>query len=731
MSKKKGYSPFVVALAEMLENKPPALASFALHDMTVEIVEGAQSIWAIMRRAGHGGLALRAAFLPAGTKAIKTGAAKAPGCEIVTESAMGRHKIVFAATDCEWPRLHMTVHFTPAVDTVIPFLPRDLYPLDADDTPFKPIGTVEAAQRGLNSGVLYFHLDRPSFGSVLYFQNLTAMNDYYLATETKPDAAVGGEWPELGYLPPTPPQSGTPPIDPLPAGQEVILSDAILVFHDTSARDERKSARGFLQMLGAAYSGLSLPPTDFRDWPGRARKTLRDLENSPKATIKHYGHRYIRPYTDAEYPDSMVQMMVLSAVCDWSRFSGKPHELESALRKGMGRFYDRKLGTIRRYLPNVGMDKDANAVDSWYLYHPLLNLARLALEGDKYCRRLFVNSLGYAIKAAHHFNYVWPIQYCVDDFSVLVGSRDDEGLGQTDVGGIYAYVMLQAYQLTGEEKYLDEAKAAIDAAKGMRFDLQYQANLTAWGAAACIRLWRLTRTERYLDQSYVYLASFFHNCEIWESNIGHAKHYRNFFGVTCLHDAPYMAIYESYDSYNAFERYLEDAGPDLDPAARLLVSQYCKYVLDRAWYFYPDSLPPEALATDIRNGHIDRKLSFPLEDLYPNGQPAGQVGQEIYGAGAAMAFAARSFHKVEGAPFTLFCDHFIRAHERIDAKRVSIQLDGGENCDARISVLAGRGAALPKTYVECADKQTARSEQRTSGRQDYVVPAQGRIILSW
>ena len=47
-------------------------------------------------------------------------------------------------------------------------------------------------------------------------------------TRTAPMGAVGGEWPELGYLPPTPPQSGTPPVDPLPAGEEVMLSDAIL-----------------------------------------------------------------------------------------------------------------------------------------------------------------------------------------------------------------------------------------------------------------------------------------------------------------------------------------------------------------------------------------------------------------------------------------------------------------------------------------------------------------------
>jgi len=68
-----------------------------------------------------------------------------------------------------------------------------------------------------------------------------------------PDGAVGGEWPELGYLMPSPPQSGTPPTNPLPAGKPVTLSDAIIVMRREASTEERESARQFLQMLGVAY----------------------------------------------------------------------------------------------------------------------------------------------------------------------------------------------------------------------------------------------------------------------------------------------------------------------------------------------------------------------------------------------------------------------------------------------------------------------------------------------
>lgn len=90
--------------------------------------------------------------------------------------------------------------------------------------------------------------------------------------------------------------------------------------------------------------------------------------------------------------------------------------------------------------------------------------------------------------------------------------------------------MLQAFELTHKQRFLDEAEKAIAAARGMRFDLNYQANLTAWGAAACIRLWRITNRQEHLDQSYVYLASFFHNSQIWKSDIGLARHWTNFWG---------------------------------------------------------------------------------------------------------------------------------------------------------------------------------------------------------
>jgi hypothetical protein len=724
-------SPYVVGLAQMLaENGGQEHGRFSISGLTCEVRSSSDSLWLLIRRADAGGVALRAAFIPMRFMCRVVRRKPGEAFRLVVDSGMGRHDIAIRTGADGLEHIRTTVTFTPAVPTLIPFMPRDLYPLDAKDDPLAAKGVVEAAQRGLNSGVVYFHVDEPPFGNILYFQNLTAMNDYYRATKTGPDGAVGGLWPELGYLPPSPTQSGTPPSNALTAGVEVTLSDAILVFRDLALEHERESARQFMQMLGEAYKLIDLPRTDYRDWVGRAEKTLVDLDQAPEATIRHYGHRYIHPYTASEYPDSMVQISVLAAVFDWGKWQGTPHPLEAELRAGLRRFYDPKLKALRRYLPNVGDDKDADAVDSWYLYHPMLNLGRMALSGDKPSEKLFLECIDFSISAARHFDYKWPIQYNVTDFRIITATANDDR-GQTDVGGLYAYIMLQAHELTGEQRFLDEAKAAIEAAMGMRFNLNYQANLTAWGAAACMRLYRITNDGKFAEQSYVYLASFFHNCEIWESKLELAVHFRNFLGATCLQDAPYMAIYECFDAFTAFESYLDQSGPDLDPAVRMLVAEYCKYALDRAWFYYPDALPAEILAGENRNGHIDRKLSFPLEDLYPDGQQPGQVGQEIYGAGAALVFATRSFHLVEGAPFRLFCDHFIRGSERTGDHSLGIVLDGGETCAAALSFVREKRRALPKLKVMTAGGDVLRAHPHGKNRIDYRVPASGRLIISW
>ena len=714
---------------ELALEKGRRIAAVSHNDFHLEARLEGEDLWVIFSREPQdGGLGWHVSLLSSEVQVEKSESSGLLG--LIARSSLGTHTIEIEADPSEAAMFSLTVSFRPESRLHLPYLPRDLVAIGPKGRIDRPKGRIEARQRRLNTGFCYFSLDEPDFGKVLYLQDLTALNGYFQATGTKPENAVGGEWPEVGYLPPTHPDVTT---RALPGRRKTVLCRAFLLIRRFPAREEAASAWQFLDMLAATYARIERPPCVHRDWLDRSRRTLSDLSSSAKARTRHGGHTYFHPYTAAENPDSMVQLSLLHAIREWGRWNAAPSPLEREAFSGIRRFYDAKLGALRRYLPDVGAEKDADAVDSWYLYHPMGNLAALALDGEEEARRLFFDVIEYGIKTARHFNYRWPIQYKIDTFEVITEVAADDR-GQTDVGGMYAWVMLQAFTLSGESRYLDEAKAAIAAAEGMRFDLNYQANLTAWGAVACIKLWRITGERHFLEQSYVYLASFFHNCQIWRSRIELAKHYNNFLAVTCLQDAPYMAIYECFDSFAAFEKYLDLGGPDLIPSAKLLVSEYCRYALDRAWFYYPDALPKDGVAHDnIRNGHIDRTLSFPVEDLYPDGQPAGQVGQEIYGAGAAMIFATRAFHRLDDAPFLLHSDHFVRAITRIDEKTVGMTLDGPAGLKASISLIAVKPRrSTPTIILRGSTGQMLRPRKRAPHAIcEFRVPSQGVYTLSW
>ena len=725
-----GLSIGALALrAEFSSDAMTTLHRLRCADIEIEIAQGSDSVWAVLRRPGKGGLALRTLHASGGLAARVTSKSKT-GCVVTAVTPQGAYTVTLTLPQNAVPMLRATTTVKPAADLLIPFLPRDLYPIDNDGDPARTAGTVEAAQRGVNGGVLYFRMQRPAFGNVLYFQNLTALNAYFEATDTTPDGVVGGEWPELGYQPPTSPLGHSPPKNPLPRGKTVTVSDVLLQIAKSDAGDEQSCALEFMDLLAAAYRQVERPISEFRDWPARALKTLADLRRSPKASIQHYGHMYLHPYTDAEYPDSMVQVSVLAAIAQYTEWRGRRSPLQDALAEGLEKFFDKNLDVLRRYLPNVGKDKNRNAVDSWYLYHPMVNLGRMAKAGDGRARDLFIACLPYAVKAAHHFKYAWPIQYDVRDFKVITKARDD-GYGQTDVGGIYAYVMIQAADITGEKSYLNEAAAALKKLEGLRFNLIYQANLSAWGAVAGVKLWRETGDSWFFRQAHVFIAGLFHNSEIWESRIKTAKVHKNFLGATCLHDAPYMAIYECFETLAAFEEYLELAADDIEPSMRLMIAEYRRYALDRGWFAYPDALPESAIAQDdIRNGHIDRTLSFPLEDMYGDGQPCGQVGQEIYGCGAAFVFASLAFHRPRGAPVTLFCDRRLSTI-RVEDRSMILHPDTPEGFATGLSLIA-KAAGLPRTLVvEGSDGEPVEASGRHAGRLDYTVAATGPVTVRW
>jgi hypothetical protein len=614
------------------------------------------------------------------------------------------------------------VWLTPDEQLLMPPQPWNIYPVDGDGNPLTTRGIVYATQRGTAVGCLYFSLTEPKPATCYYLQNLTSLNDYCEQTQTEPKEIVTTNWPNLGYLPPPTDQH------PLAKGKEISLCDAFVQMWPDRPQNNHDCVRRFLNSTAEFYPELGPPECPYRDWPTMAAATARDLTNSSKLWVEEQGYLYLQPYTSAEYPDSMVQLSVLVGLLEYQHWIEKRLPIAVRLREAVYNFFDPKLGILRRYLATVGKDKERNKSDSWYVYHPLLNLARLALADDKDAKKLFLRCMDYAIKVAHKFDYLWPVMFDLTTLEVLTENRKPGEGGQTDVGGLYAYVMLQAFDLTEDKKYIDEAIAAVKATADLGFTIGYQFNNVAWGVVACLRLFKKTKDEFFLRQADVYLASFFHNVNLWECELGPSKHYVTFMGVTCLHDGPYMAAYEEFEAYAAFHEALNIAGEDLPPASQMLMAEYCRHALDRSWFFYPSTLPPEILATEVRNGHIDRSLAIPLEDLYASRQPPGQVGQEVYGSGMAMTLLTRSHHKFENAPFILFSGYPLR-ERHVTKKKLTLSLWGADNFYTRCRLLPRDDKAVPAVRVTVRGHDGRFTHEGTET--EFNVPGGGRIEIEW
>lgn len=697
-------SATAVAVAEALLDRRK-LCDLKAGPIQVEVCRAGNAVWALFSRGGEQ-VAWRLAHFWGATIEVNCQSVSDESCSIEISSTLGV-QMVEVRKICDEPSCFQArVDLESKEPIVVSHSFRDLYLLTDAGV---PKGSAHATQRGLNAGLV--HLRFEGFGSVFYFQDFTELQDYFRAVECGPEGAVGGRWPEFGYAAPINTESS------LPAGK-LTLSNSFLCLEPVEPKDPLAVCEQFNRSLACIYLSLNRPETEFYDWPARAKRTLKDLQDE-RVIRRDYGSTYLRPYTDAEYPDSMVQMSLIAALVGYGQWRKRRVPLADKLIPGMNRFYDSKLKTLRRYLPNVGKDKNRNEVDSWYLYHPLKNLALMAKDGEEWAKTLFFESLDFTIRAAHHFEYVWPVKYDLTTLEVTEENRKEGDPGQSDVGGIYCYVMLQAYELTGDERYIREAERAIEALSGRTFDLLYQSNLSSIGCSACVWLAQVTGKAEYGRQAEVFLANLMHNTIIWKSRLAHAEHYETFMGVSCLHDGPYMAAYECFETFGALREVLERGGGVLSEPAKLLAGECARFALARLKGFFPDEVPAEAIAKQIRNGVVDRTLSIPVEDLYADGKPIGAVGQEVYGAGAPFVICKKAFRELRSRKGWIYCEYPFEL-SREDEEGVTLEVFGSNRARCQIALVTDEG-------FECVSSDAGEVQDDKS----VVVPCGSTIRLAF
>lgn len=722
-------TPWSATAQEDIENSELLLERKIL-DYTYQFYNTGDSLWIVALLPDNGKIAFRAAFAMNSCFEV-VNLFDDETIVIQLNTKLGSYEVRADFPDTATPILHYTTTFTANMPLMIPFWPRDIVPLTQNGSVENTAGKIHMEQFGSRSGLLFASITKPKTGSFFYFQNLTSLSEYCDVTQTESKSTVGGTWPEIGFQLPTTDKQ------PLPADKSFTISDAYVVLETEIFEETTSICEHFLNNLVKIYKVLEQPRIEYHDWPEIAQKVVADLTNNKGAWTQKDGIPYLSAYL-CDYktpPESMVQLAVLAPFNEYEKWSAEKQTVCDDLIKGLPAFYDPKIKCINRWLPSMvdKLDKSEEqkkemVMDSWYLHHPLMNLARLALHGEKTSEKLLLDSIDYVIKVAHHFKYEWPVFYNMETLEIIKEETAPGAGGENDVPGSYAHLMLLVFNLTKEKRYLNEAEKAAKKLADLGLNILYQANNTAFAAGALLELYKITNKKLYLDLSYTCLTGLFKNIQLYDCRYGFGKNYTNFFSIFPLNDAPYTAAYEELEVYAALSEYLIQAKDvEILPALKTLLPEFIKYAVGRIAYYYPTMLPKEMLSTEVKTGEIQADLWVPLEDLYNGWEQSGQVGQEVYGSGMPFGVVPRQYIKIED-DFLVFVDYpVIQQNKRGKSLTIHLQGDKDMCCNLKILKLSDRNIKM-KVFQ---DKELLKAFHESAKIHEYRISGQAVIKVQW
>lgn len=451
----------------------------------------------------------------------------------------------------------------------------------------------------------------PGFGTALYLQDLTSLNPYFAHTHTRPSWVVSVGPHTFGTcLPPN-------EKEPFPSGTEYTLSDAWLYLTPERSSDQLACSFLFLKALSLIYAHLPKPAPLAMDWSTLAKRSLKDLDN-PQCWGSYNGKRYLQPYVNTAGAVAQLTpiMDILAPLTLYNKKTGFGKELLDRLRSALPDFYDPDAGVLRMY----AQPGDHRCFDISF-YPPI---ARTALLGDETAKEIILKCAPAIIRHVRDQHYEFP--------------------DCPDMTGAYLLYMTQCYRLSGDAKFLDEAKVAADRLAKCSFKTTHEIWVTGQACEGAANLYQLTRDKQYLRLSFITLASIMRNAWLWECDYGNAKWYRTFFGLigdpSCL---DYIAPLEQHQAWRSLLEYRRLAGDALPKSIAGLVDGFLLHGPAPVYATYPCNIPAEARqppAETFWKTVNDYQLQIPIEDVCDGWHQLGGVGQEVYGAGAAFEFAS-------------------------------------------------------------------------------------------
>lgn len=546
---------------------------------------------------------------------------------------------------------------------------RDVFP--------RPVITYHA-QRGPTAGALYFR-DTMMDSFVFYFEDLSSMNKLYELTGSAVpydyDTTGNGGAVKMGQAknklqfvksgPPKPYQDvierhasfgyERPQNFRVPKGTDLTLADTYLYLKPVEKTDNISVSRHYVESLATVYQYIYKPPVIATDWVGEVMPQLFDDVMRPE-NLNHVRGKYYIPKAYVQYRPQDNQLWTLAQILHPLEVFVKQHpddskarQLREMLNTALPTFYNREHGWIHN---NSGDTYTNSYYHTVYIFNPINMVMDLALLGNENAKEMVAGCRTNLLKMGENLNYVFGDIH-IKNFDKINGGY------QFDASGMYADLMMGYYELSGrkDEAALNAARKAVETFEQRCFDFSWQINMTVGSALACAKLYRATGEQKYLDLSYIALASSLGEAWLWECDFGVGKYTTTFWGMSGCPAAPSNAEYETSRARLAYKQYETLIGDELRPDVRALIHDAWKRGPTQSRF----ALPPFVKAAggarfmaregtnETNCGKIDYQQMIPLEDISPgwgtdlewfqNNSKLGVVGQEIYGAGGPIWYA--------------------------------------------------------------------------------------------
>ena len=359
-------------------------------------------------------------------------------------------------------------------------------------------------------------------------------------------------------------------------------------------------------------------PACATSWKDYAAATVRDLQEKSSTRVEVHGNAGLRAYVKDsseiwKQPADNFELMTIADVLWPSLLYLRLHpspayqsECQELLADLPGFYHSDTHAISNDFIRSPG-----ERADSWYPFeNALVKYPAIgAFAGSPEITGHFLDAFETAQKMAHQYNYLFPIYY-------QVASLQAEGAGTNyAIGGLYAWGAILAHRATGEARYLEEARRAIQVLYTVPADrLFHEPQELAFAALAAAELGMRDASIYLLDQQ---LRMFY-----WCSDPTQKSH-----------DVRGMVQAAASILYPAFKENVEAILPWTGVMKRGLVREGLLRFMDQQrrnnFYFFQDC---------SASSQHSPMAGIPFENLgtLELGGQTGNVGKEIYGAGESL-----------------------------------------------------------------------------------------------